>query len=81
LGIDNTTTVDGEDLIQPRFGFNYRFATKRATQLRGGVGLFEGSALKVWLGNPFANPGVFTYTLGCGGTLPACATDNAIFSP
>jgi hypothetical protein len=80
LGIDNTATVDGDDLIQPRFGFNYRFATKRATQLRGGFGLFEGSALNVWLGNPFANPGVFTYTLGCGGTLPACATNNAVFS-
>ncbi len=79
FGRDNTITVDGEDLIQPRFGFNYRFDTARTTQLRGGVGLFEGSALNVWIGNPFANPGVLTYTLGCGGTNAACLGDN-IFS-
>ena len=80
FGRDNTQTIDGDDLFQPRVGFNYRFDTKYSTQLRGGLGLFEGSALNVWIGNPFANPGVYTYTLGCGGTNPACSGDN-IFSP
>jgi len=80
FGADNTVTIDGQDLVQPRVGFNYRFDTARSSQLRGGVGLFEGSALNVWIGNPFANPGVLTYTLGCGGTNPACSGDN-LFSP
>ncbi|MFP5391162.1 MAG: TonB-dependent receptor domain-containing protein [Gammaproteobacteria bacterium] len=80
LGLDNTITVDGDDLIQPRFGFNYRFDSKRSMQLRGGVGLFEGSALNVWIGNPFANPGVLTYVQGCGGIYPAC-NGTSIFNP
>ncbi|QYF94337.1 TonB-dependent receptor [Massilia sp. PAMC28688] len=66
LGVDNTVTIDGDSLIQPRFGFNYRLNTARATQVRGGAGLFQGSALNVWLGNPFANNGVGIYTTGCG---------------
>lgn len=81
FGVDNTVTIDGDDLIQPRFGFNYRLDTKRATQIRGGVGLFSGSALNVWLGNPFANNGLVTTTAGCGvAGFAACAPDNSIFS-
>ncbi len=80
FGIDNTVTVDGDDLLQPRVGFNYRPKMSRQTQIRGGAGLFAGSALNVWVGNPFANPGVLTYTLGCGGTNPAC-NQEGIFSP
>ena len=81
FGLDNTLTIDGDDLIQPRFGFNYRVDTARATQVRGGAGLFGGSALNVWLGNPFANPGVNTYTVGCGGSFAACSPDGGVFSP
>ncbi|MEW6762317.1 MAG: TonB-dependent receptor [Pseudomonadota bacterium] len=81
FGVDNTTTIDGDDLIQPRFGFNYRLDTKRATQIRGGFGLFAGSALNVWLGNPFANNGLVTTTAGCGiAGYAACAPDNSVFS-
>ncbi|HEX9171566.1 MAG TPA: TonB-dependent receptor [Telluria sp.] len=81
-GIDNTNTIDGDSLVQPRVGFNYRLDTVRATQLRGGVGLFGGAALNVWLGNPFANPGVSTYTTGCGtGNFSACPASGGIFSP
>ena len=82
FGVDNTRTIDGDDLIQPRFGFNYRFDTKRATQLRGGFGLFGGAALNVWLGNPFANNGVATSIVGCGnGNFAACpATGTPLFS-
>ncbi|MEJ7807312.1 MAG: TonB-dependent receptor, partial [Telluria sp.] len=66
FGLDNTETIDGDSLVQPRMGFNYTFASARPTQVRGGVGLFGGAALNVWLGNPFANPGVSTTTVGCG---------------
>ncbi|WP_307720839.1 TonB-dependent receptor [Pseudoduganella lutea] len=66
FGVDNTTTFDGQKLWQPRFGFNYNFDTPRRTQLRGGVGLFQGAALNVWLGNPFQNNGLATTTYTCG---------------
>jgi hypothetical protein len=58
FGIDNRTTPDGEWLVQPRFGFNYTFDGDLQAQLRGGVGLFRGSAPGVWLSNSFSNPGV-----------------------
>ena len=61
FGFDNSRTIDGNDLIQPRFGFNYTFDWDRPTQLRGGIGLFQGAAANVWLSNPFTNTG-FGYT-------------------
>ncbi|WP_028769882.1 TonB-dependent receptor [Silanimonas lenta] len=57
FGYDNTNTIDGNGLLQPRFGFNYTFDTERPTQLRGGIGLFSGAAANVWLANPFQNNG------------------------
>ena len=57
FGLDNTTTIDGNELFQPRFGFNYTFDSERPTQLRGGVGLFQGAAANVWIGNSFQNAG------------------------
>jgi outer membrane receptor for ferrienterochelin and colicin len=56
-GYNNQSTIDGNELIQPRFGFNYTFDTERPTQLRGGFGLFQGAAATVWLSNPYANTG------------------------
>src|SRR5450830_1262125 len=49
FGLDNTNTFDGQKLWQPRFGFNYSLESARRTQVRGGVGLFQGSAMAVWL--------------------------------
>ena len=60
FGYDNTATTDGQTSVQPRFGFNYTFDSDRAMQLRGGVGLFQGSSPGVWLSNAFSNPGVLT---------------------
>jgi hypothetical protein len=57
FGIDNTQTLDGAKLWQPRFGFNYTFDSDRPTQVRGGFGLFQGAAANVWIGNSFANTG------------------------
>jgi hypothetical protein len=61
FGFDNSQTIDGNDLIQPRFGFNYTFDWERPTQVRGGIGLFQGASANVWLSNPFTNTG-FGYT-------------------
>lgn len=74
FGRRNDVTIDGERLFQPRFGFNYRFDGERQTQLRGGVGLFQGAAANVWLSNPFTNNGVTVNVFGCGTAgLPVCA--------
>lgn len=75
FGLNNTHTFDGQKLWQPRLGFNYKLpgVSDRPTQLRGGVGLFQGSALGVWMGNPFQNSGVATRTLTCSNSSnPAC---------
>lgn len=58
FGVNNQNTPDGEWLVQPRFGFNYTFDGDLQSQLRGGLGLFRGSAPGVWLSNSFSNPGV-----------------------
>lgn len=60
FGYDNSKVFGGDFLIQPRFGFNYTFDTDRPTQLRGGVGLFQGDAPQVWIGNSYSNTG-FNY--------------------
>lgn len=81
FGRDNTTTIDGVSLFQPRVGFNYTFESKRPMQLRGGFGLFQGAAASVWLTNPYQNPGVTTRIIGCGtGAFAACPTVGGTFS-
>jgi len=82
FGYDNTVTVDGQKLWQPRFGFNYKFDTARPTQIRGGAGLFQGAAASVWMSNPFSNPGIATRTISCSGTGDTnCVQSGSIFSP
>lgn len=83
FGLDNTHTIDGQNLFQPRVGFNYRFDTARPTQLRGGAGLFQGAAATVWMSNPFSNTGVATRIVGCGTNgFPACVnTTDGLFNP
>src|SRR5690606_22633311 len=48
----------GDFLIQPRFGFNYTFDSERPTQLRGGIGLFQGDAPQVWISNSYNTTGL-----------------------
>lgn len=77
FGLRNDQTIDGKELFEPRFGFNYTFDTERRTQVRGGVGLFQGGAASVWLSNPFTNNGQSITLFGCGtGGLAACPSGN-----
>ena len=82
FGLDNTQTIDGTDLVQPRFGFNYRFdKSPNPTQLRGGVGLFQGAAATVWQSNPFSGSGAATATISCSGTgATRCPTTGGLIS-
>jgi hypothetical protein len=83
FGLDNSATVDGQQLFQPRVGFNYAMdaANKQKAQLRGGFGLFQGAAANVWLSNPYSNTGLATRIVACG-TLgfAACPPGGGIFS-
>ena len=80
FGMRNDYTIDGNDLVQPRFGFNYTFDWSRPTQLRGGVGLFQGAAANVWLSNPYTNNGLTIISYGCGtGGFDNCDANTPVF--
>jgi Carboxypeptidase regulatory-like domain/TonB dependent receptor len=74
FGFDNSNTADGQVTVQPRLGFNYTFDSEHATQLRGGVGLFQGSAPGVWLSNIFSNPGTLSSVVTAQNCGPAATT-------
>ena len=80
FGIDNSVTLDGNTLAQPRIGFNWNPGLALRSQLRGGVGLFQGAAANVWLSNPFSNTGAAVQTLACN-SFTACNTAGAVFNP
>jgi hypothetical protein len=62
--------------VQPRVGFNYRLdpmGSIASQQLRGGLGLFQGSAASVWLINPYQNTGMVLNSVNCSLTTnPRC---------
>ncbi len=74
FGLDNTVTLDGNRIVQPRLGFNWNLGGKEnRMQLRGGFGLFQGAAANVWLSNPFSNTGKAVASLNCA-SYTACST-------
>lgn len=80
FGLDNSTTMDGAVLVQPRVGFNWNLGSKeKRSQLRGGVGLFQGAAANVWLSNPYSNTGMAAGVFSCT-SFASCATAKASFS-
>ncbi|MDP9348680.1 MAG: TonB-dependent receptor, partial [Gemmatimonadota bacterium] len=68
----------GNGLINPRIGFNWDVTGDRATQLRGGVGLFSGRTPYVWISNAFGNTGLDYVRFTCTGTaVPRFVADPA----
>ncbi|GLX81898.1 TonB-dependent receptor [Thalassotalea eurytherma] len=55
-GFSNSQNLDGYDLVQPRFGFNWTVSDD--LEVRGGFGLYSGGNPNVWLGNNYQNNGV-----------------------
>ncbi|WP_299267138.1 TonB-dependent receptor [uncultured Psychrosphaera sp.] len=55
-GYRNDHTLDGKDLFQPRFGFNW--SVQDNLEVRGGFGLYSGGNPNVWLSNSYSNDGV-----------------------
>ncbi|SEK68561.1 Carboxypeptidase regulatory-like domain-containing protein [Pseudoxanthomonas sp. GM95] len=74
FGYNNSKVFESKFLIQPRFGFNYTFDSERPTQLRGGVGLFQGDAPQVWISNSYSTTGYnytsYTQYVDDNGTVP-----------
>ncbi len=66
FGRRNDENQSEDAIFQPRLGFNYTFDSDRPMQVRGGFGLFQGSAANVWLANPFTNNGRTISIFGCG---------------
>ncbi|WP_198677289.1 TonB-dependent receptor [Pseudidiomarina taiwanensis] len=55
-GFSNASNFDGEGLIQPRFGFNWRATPE--LEVRGGLGLYSGGNPNVWIANNYQNDGI-----------------------
>ncbi len=60
---DHTVLPKQRPLFSPRIGFNYDLTGDKASQLRGGTGLFTGRFPFVWVGNQVANPNFFFYNM------------------
>jgi hypothetical protein len=66
FGFRNNTTATGNTTLAPRLGINYTFPKSwfptvlggRKTQLRGGIGLFQGTNPAVWVANSYQTAGV-----------------------
>ncbi len=82
FGFTNQSTIGGENIYEPRFGFNWQPELPMRAQLRGGAGFFRGRTPGVWLSNPFTNSGetirVFTCDSRRGRT--GCTNANPDFS-
>jgi len=55
-GFENGENLDGKDLVQPRFGFNWDFSDRLT--IRGGAGLFGGGSPLIILSNSYAGDGI-----------------------
>jgi len=58
FGIANNSTGSGNATFAPRVGFNYQLPTKLKIQMRGGLGLFQGTNPAVWIGNSYGTTGL-----------------------
>ncbi len=76
-GFENGFNLDGNDLLQPRFGFNW-MATDRLT-IRGGAGLFGGGSPLIILSNSYAGDGI-SRTFACPGFCFDQATTDAFMA-
>ncbi|MBI1340040.1 TonB-dependent receptor [bacterium] len=55
-GFGNNLTLDGEGIIQPRFGITWD--ATRDLKVRAGAGLFAGGNPNVWVSNSYSNDGI-----------------------
>ena len=56
VGIRNDSSIDGVDILMPRFGFSW--GARDDLTVRGGVGIYSGGNPNVWLGNAWSRDGI-----------------------
>jgi len=60
-GFANNAYLSGRQILQPRFGFDYKPLDRLS--IRGGVGIFSGGTPDVYVSNSFSNTGVLTNSI------------------
>lgn len=73
-GFGNNSTLDGRDILLPRFGFNY--AMDERTTIRGGAGMFSGGSPNVWISNNYTNDGQTIVGADLSGLDPVVYLEN-----
>lgn len=61
---------NGEQLWQPRLGFNWDIGGTGTKQFRGGLGIFAGRAPYVWISNSYARTGIEQLFVTLRGGVP-----------
>ncbi len=69
-GFTTSEIPDGEQLWQPRLGFNWDVENNGKSQLRGGVGVFAGRTPYVWISNQYGRTGVEQIFYNAAGDAP-----------
>lgn len=64
---------DGNELWQPRLGFNWDPERNGKSQLRGGAGIFAGRTPYVWISNQYGRTGVEQIFFNASGSAPFIA--------
>ena len=73
FGFNNTSNLDGKNVLQPRFGFNWRPLSNLV--INGGVGRFSGGSPDVYINNAFNGTGNILGSVTCtaaNATTAAC---------
>ncbi|MEM7354937.1 MAG: hypothetical protein AAF657_29275, partial [Acidobacteriota bacterium] len=65
FGFRTDDIPDGEQLWQPRVGFNWDIEGNGESQLRGGAGIFAGRTPYVWISNQYARTGLTQLFIDC----------------
>jgi hypothetical protein len=86
FGYRNDITGSGNYTLAPRVGFSYNLPAKRKTQIRGGLGLFQGTNPAVWVANAFQTAGLLNtvykgYTSAGVVTTGTSASTSSTVSP
>jgi len=65
-GFDNTSSLDGRNILMPRLGLSYLPTDK--LNLRAGAGLYSGGSPSVWVSNNYTNDGIRVSSVTCSAT-------------
>lgn len=77
-GFTNQATLDGKDVILPRFAFTYDWTNK--TTLRGGIGMFAGGTPLAWISESYTRTGISLFNSALDGDALAALGPINTFS-